>query len=73
MKIEKEKPFQFKYTCRTCKSKLIAEAEDVCCYYIPGEGYEYRVVSPTCDAHEFVPTKLLTPRVIQMAQRKGNL
>jgi RNase P subunit RPR2 len=73
MKIVKENPFQFKFTCRKCKSKLVAEAEDVCCFYLQDEGYEYRVICPNCGAHTFVPSKLLTPKVIEMAQKKGDL
>ena len=70
MKIVDEKPFNFEFECRGCKSKLAAEPKDVR-MSTSDEGREYYVTCPLCGTYREVPYQFLTPKVLAMADRRG--
>jgi hypothetical protein len=76
MKIVDEQPFNYEFTCRGCKSQLIAEADDVLVGYF-GANYggdlpdrQYYVTCPVCETDKTLKHGDVTPRVRAMADRK---
>lgn len=73
MKVVDEKPFNYEFECRGCKSKLVAEAGDVRVGQFGAMGdYEraYYVTCPVCDSDHRLKYTDLTPKVRTMADRK---
>ena len=75
MKIVDQKPFSFHFKCRGCKSKLVAEIEDVKVGYF-GANYggdtpsrQYYVSCPVCGTNHILKDHELTPKVRERADR----
>jgi C4-type Zn-finger protein len=75
MKIVDEKPFNFGFECRVCKSQLVAEIDDVKVGYF-GANYggdtpdrEYYVTCPVCETDRILKYNETTPKVRQRADR----
>lgn len=70
-----DNPFNFAFTCRRCKSKLVANAEDVKVGYFGG-GYcesgdrKYYVECPVCKTVRFVEYAQLPPLVADQADKR---
>lgn len=76
MKIVHERPFSYEFTCRGCKSQLVAETEDVQVGYF-GANYggdsperEYCVTCPICGTDHIIERSRTTPNVRANADRK---
>ncbi len=76
MKIIEEKPFNFAFECRGCKSQLVAEAEDVSVdYFGPNYGGDsptrgYYVTCPVCGTDKVLEYSQTTPKVRELADSK---
>jgi hypothetical protein len=73
VKIVDEKPFNYEFECRGCKSKLAAEAKDVKVGLFGSMGdydREYYVECPVCGTIRTLEYTQLTPKVQAMADRK---
>jgi|GEM_PF-3567571 len=76
MKIVQERPFNYEFTCRSCKSQLIAEAEDVLVGYF-GANYGgdrperlYYVTCSVCGTDKTLEDGKVPPKVRAMADLK---
>lgn len=77
VKIVKEQPFEYEFTCNGCGSQLIAEIDDVKVGNF-GAGYGgdlpergYYVTCPVCDTDKKLDRSETTPKVRQVADEKG--
>ena len=75
MKIVDEKPSGFEFECRGCKSRLLAEVEDVKVGYF-GANYggdtpdrEYYVTCPVCGTDRVLKYNETTPKMRQHGDR----
>ncbi len=75
MKIVDEKPFNFRFQCRSCTSRLVAEIDDVKVGYF-GANYggdtpdrEYYVECPVCGTTRILKYNETTPKVRERADR----
>lgn len=78
MRIIEEKPFEIEFECRVCKSRLVAEAEDVQVGYF-GANYGgdtpergYYVTCPVCETIRQLDRDHVTPKVRALAESKEN-
>lgn len=76
MKVVEEKPFGVEFECRCCKSRLLAEADDVKVGYF-GANYggdspsrEYYVTCVVCGTDKTLKHNELTPKVRELADNK---
>lgn len=75
MKVVDEKPFGIEFVCQVCKSKLIAEADDVKVGYF-GANYggdsperKYYVECAVCGTIRILKISEITPKVRERADR----
>lgn len=71
MKVLKRVPWAYKFTCKGCKSELVAEANDVKVTNFEEDNYHY-VECPGCGTqHKFMNAwKTLPPKVINGAYER---
>ena len=76
MKVVDEKPFGYEFECRGCKSRLVAEMDDVQVGYF-GANYggdtpdrEYYVECSVCGTIRILRWNEVTPKVRAAADRK---
>ena len=75
VRVVKEVPWQWRFTCQQCRSTLEAEASDICRGFF-GANYggdrpepRYYVICPVCGEKNFVPDSHV-PTVVSAALEK---
>ena len=76
MKIIEEKPFVYRFTCKSCGSELEAEASDVEIGDFGSAAFDTThlspyVTCPVCDRDEMIAWSKLPPKVEAMARKKS--
>lgn len=79
MRTVEEHPFEYPFTCETCKSQYVAEADDIKFGRFGGIGYAGEPGTPkfyvncpstTCGQINFIDNKMVPPNVQKLAQAK---